>query len=127
MISILYLTSDVYEVCAIKKRIIDEIFACEELPHGHKWVSRDKSFYSMFTDNCMIKFRPADPEKTCGLSDDIVIGSFNNPYSADYINQITGKSGLGLQKKYGESGMPIWEIVLDIEKRFAKAMEEMFV
>ena len=39
---------------------------------------------------------------------------------------ITGNSSLDLQKKYGNTNLSVWDVVLDIEERYAKAMEVMF-
>ena len=80
----------------------------------------------MNTDNCYIDFRLPIPEKIGGLHADIVIGVFNCDYNDEIIDMITGKSALDLQKKYGDSNLPVWDIVLDIEERYAKAMEVMF-
>lgn len=126
MIRILCLASNESEVLAIKKRIQDEIFACKELPYYQRQVRPGPTFYPMLTENCEIDFRLPNPDKTGGLHVDLVYGVFNCDYSDELINIITGKRSLGLQKKYCKSELSIWEIVLDIEKRYTKVMEEMF-
>lgn len=126
MIKILCLASNELEVLAIKKRIQYEIFACKELPYYQRWVRPGAKFHPMITENCEIDFRLPNPDKTGGISADLVYGVFDCDYSDEVINMLTGKRSLGLQKKYGKSELPIWEIVLDIEKRYAKVMEGMF-
>ena len=71
------------------------------------------------------KMTAVELEKELELDPDYVdIGL--NPANDEIINMLTGKSHLGLQKKYGDNSWEVWDIVLDIEKRYAKAMEVMF-
>lgn len=85
-----------------------------------------EKYRPMSTDNCNIDFRLPIPEKIGGLHCDVIIGTFNCDHNDEIVNTITGKSNLGLQKKYGDTNLPVWDIVLDIEERYAKAMEVMF-
>lgn len=126
MIKILCLVSNESEVLAIKKRIQNEIMACNELPLYQKWVKPGIKFDLMVTENCEIDFRLPNPDKSAGLRFDLVYGVFDCDYSDEVINMLIGKRNLGLQKKYGKSELPIWEIVLEIEKRYAKVMEGIF-
>lgn len=126
MIKILCLVSNESEVLAIKKRIQDEIFACKELPAYQRWIRPGTKFYPTVTENCEIDFRLPNPDKTGGLHVDLVYGVFDCDYSDEIINMITGKRPFDLQKKYGKSELPIWKIVLEIEKQYAKVMEGMF-
>ena len=126
MIRIVCLVSRQEEIEYIKKCIQDTIFSCDILPYRQKYVIPGEIYRPMNTDNCYIDFRLPIPEKIGGLHADIVIGVFNCDYNDEIINMITGKSTLDLQKKYGDSNLPVWDIVLDIEERYAKAMEVMF-
>lgn len=126
MIKILYLAKNKSEMLTIKKRIQDEIFACKEIPAYQRWVRPGSEFGPMITENCEIDFRLPNPDKTGGLHVDLVYGIFGCDYSDEIVNVLTSKRDLGLQKKYGKSGLPIWEIVLDIEKRYAWVAEGMF-
>ena len=128
MINIVCLVPDQKEIEYIKKRIQDTILSSDILPYRQRYVILGEKYRPMYTDNCHIDFRLPIPEKTGGLRVDIaiIIGGFNCPYSDEIANMITEKSGLGLQKKYGNSNLPVWDIVLDIEKRYAKVMEVMF-
>lgn len=126
MIKILCLVSNESEMLAIKKRIQDEIMACNELPLYQKWVRPGIKFDLMITENCEIDFRLPNPDKAAGLRVDLVYGVFDCDYSDEIVNMLTGKRNLGLRKKYGKSELPIWEIVLDIEKQYAKVTEGMF-
>lgn len=126
MIKILCLVSDKSAVLAIKKRIQDEIIACKELPYYQRWVRPGSFVGPIITDNCEIDFRSPNPDNTGGINVDLVYGVFDCDYSDEVINMLTGKRDLGLQKKYGKSELPIWEIVLEIEKRYAKVTEGMF-
>lgn len=127
MIKILCLVPNTSEMRAIKKHIQDEIFACKGLPAYQRWVRPNDMFHSMRTENCEIDFRLPNPDKTGGIRVDLVYGVFDCDYSDELIDMLTCKRNLGLQKKYGKSEMPIWEIILDIEKRYAKAMEEILI
>ena len=126
MIRIVCLVSRQEEIEYIKKRIQDTIFSSDILPYRQRYVIPGEKYRPMNTDNCYIDFRLPIPEKIGGLHADIVIGVFNCDYNDDVIDMITSKSPLGLQKKYGDSNLPVWDIVLDIEERYAKAMEVMF-
>lgn len=126
MIKIVCLVSHQEEIEYIKKRIQDAIFSSDILPHRQAYVMPGEKNRPMSTDNCHIDFRSPNPEKIGGLNADIVIGAFNCDYDDEIINMITGKSPLGLQKKYGDNSWEVWDIVLDIEERYAKAMEVMF-
>ena len=126
MIKLLCLVSCKEEIEYIKKRIQDTIFSSDILPYRQRYVIPGEKYRSMNTDNCYIDFRLPIPEKIGGLHADIVIGVFNCDYNDEIIDMITGKSALDLQKKYGDSNLPVWDIVLDIEERYAKAMEVMF-
>ena len=126
MIRIVCLVSHQEEIEYIKKRIQDTIFSSDILPYRQRYVIPGEKYRPMNTDNCYIDFRLPIPEKIGGLHADIVIGVFNCDYNDEIINMITGKSTLDLQKKYGDSNLPVWDIVLDIEERYAKAMEVMF-
>ena len=126
MIKIVCLVSRQEEIEYIKKRIQDTIFSSDILPNRQVYVMLGEKNRPMNTDNCYIDFRSSIPEKIGGLNADIVIGTFNCEYNDEIINMITGKSPLGLQKKYGDNNLEVWNIVLDIEERYAKAMEVMF-
>ena len=126
MIRIVCLVSHQEEIEYIKKRIQDTIFSSDILPYRQRYVIPGEKYRPMNTDNCYIDFRLPIPEKIGGLHADIVIGVFNCDYNDEIIDMITGKSALDLQKKYGDSNLPVWDIVLDIEERYAKAMEVMF-
>ena len=126
MIKLLCLVSCKEEIEYIKKRIQGTIFSSDILPYRQRYVIPGEKYRPMNTDNCYIDFRLPIPEKIGGLHADIVIGVFNCDYNDEIINMITGKSALDLQKKYGDSNLPVWDIVLDIEERYAKAMEVMF-
>lgn len=126
MVKILCLVSNESEVIATKLCIQDEIFACKELPYRQRWVKPGRPFAPMITENCEIDFRLPNPDKTGGINVDLVYGAFDCDYSDEIIDILTSKRSLGLQKKYGKSELPIWEIVLDIEKRYAKVIEGMF-
>ena len=126
MIKLLCLVSCKEEIEYIKKRIQDTIFSSDILPYRQRYVIPGEKYRPMNTDNCYIDFRLPIPEKIGGLHADIVIGTFNCDYNDEVIKMITGKSPLGLQKKYGDTNLPVWDIVLDIEERYAKAMEVMF-
>lgn len=126
MIKIVCLVSHHEEIEYIKKRIKDTIFSSDILPYRQKYVIPGEKYRPMNTDNCYIDFRLPIPEKIGGLHADIVIGTFNCEYNDEIINMITGKSPLGLQKKYGDNNLEVWNIVLDIEERYAKAIEVMF-
>ena len=126
MIRIVCLVSRQEEIEYIKKRIQDTIFSSDILPYRQRYVIPGEKYRPMNTDNCYIDFRLPIPEKIGGLHADIVIGVFNCDYNNEIIDMITGKSPLGLQKKYGDTNLPVWDIVLDIEERYAKAMEVMF-
>ena len=126
MIRIVCLVSRQEEIECIKKRIQDTIFSSDVLPYRQRYVIPGEKYRPMNTDNCYIDFRLPIPEKIGGLHADIVIGVFNCDYNDEVINMITGKSPLGLQKKYGDTNLPVWDIVLDIEERYAKVMEVMF-
>lgn len=126
MIKLVCLVSHQDEIEYIKKRIQDTIFSSDNLPHRQKYVMPGEKNRPMSTDNCYIDFRLPIPEKIGGLNADIVIGTFNCDYNDEIINMITGRSSLGLQKKYGDAKWAVWDIVLDIEERYAKAMEVMF-
>ena len=126
MIRIVCLVSRQEEIEYIKKRIQDTIFSSDILPYRQRYVIPGEKYRPMNTDNCYIDFRLPIPEKIGGLHADIVIGVFNCDYNDEIIDMITGKSPLGLQKKYGDTNLPVWDIVLDIEERYAKAMEVMF-
>lgn len=126
MIKIVCLVSRQEEIEYIKKRIQDTIFSSDILPNRQVYVMLGEKNRPMNTDNCYIDFRSPIPEKIGGLNADIVIGTFNCKYNDEIINMITGKSPLGLQKKYGDTNLPVWDIVLNIEERYAKAMEVMF-
>lgn len=126
MIKLVCLVSRQEEIEYIKKRIQDTIFSSDILPYRQRYVITGEKYRPMNTDNCYIYFRLPIPEKIGGLHADIVIGTFNCDYNDEIINMITGKSPLGLQKKYGNTNFPVWDIVLDIEERYAKAMEVMF-
>ena len=126
MIKILCIVPHQEEIEYIKKRIQDTIFSGDILPYRQRYVIPGEKYRPMNTDNCYIDFRLPNPEKIGGLHADIVIGVFNCDYNDDVINMITGKSPLGLQKKYGDNSWEVWDIVLDIEERYAKAMEVMF-
>lgn len=125
MVKILCLASNESEVLVIKKLIQNEIYACEELPHYQKWVRSSKAFYPMVTENCEIDFRLPNPDETGELNVDLVCGAFTD-YSDEVINMLTDKRSLGLQKRYGKSDLAIWEIIVDIEKRYAKVTKGMF-
>lgn len=126
MIKLVCLVSHQDEIEYIKKRIQDTIFSSDNLPHRQKYVMPGEKNRPMSTDNCYIDFRLPIPEKIGGLNADIVIGTFNCDYNDEIINMITGRSSLGLQKKYGDTNLPVWDIILDIEERYSKAMEVMF-
>ena len=126
MIRIVCLVSRQEEIEYIKKRIQDTIFSSDILPYRQRYVIPGEKYRPMNTDNCYIDFRSPIPEKIGGLNADIVIGTFNCEYNDEIINMITGKSPLGLQKKYGDTNLPVWDIVLNIEERYAKVMEVMF-
>ena len=126
MIKLLCLVSYKEEIEYIKKRIQDTIFSSDILPYRQRYVIPGEKYRPMNTDNCYIDFRLPIPEKIGGLHADIVIGVFNCDYNNEIIDMITGKSPLGLQNKYGDTNLPVWDIVLDIEERYAKAMEVMF-
>ena len=126
MIKLLCLVSCKEEIEYIKKRIQGTIFSSDILPYRQKYVIPREIYRPMNTDNCYIDFRLPIPEKIGGLHADIVIGVFNCDYNDEIINMITGKSALDLQKKYGDTNLAVWDVVLDIEKRYAKAMEVMF-
>lgn len=126
MIKIVCLVSRQEEIEYIKKRIQDTIFSSDILPNRQVYVVLGEKNRPMNTDNCYIDFHSPNPEKIGGLNADIVIGTFNCEYNDEIINTITGKSPLGLQKKYGDTNLPVWDIVLNIEERYAKVMEVMF-
>lgn len=126
MIKLVCLVSRQEEIEYIKKRIQDTIFSSDTLPYRQRYVIPGEKYRPMNTDNCYIDFRLPIPEKIGGLRADIVIGVFNCDYNDEIIDMITGKSALDLQKKYGDTNLPVWDIVLDIEERYAKAMEVMF-
>lgn len=126
MIKIVCLVSRQEEIEYIKKRIQDTIFSSDILPYRQRYVIPGEKYRPMNTDNCYIDFRLPIPEKIGRLHADIVIGTFNCDYNDEIINMITGKSPLGLQKKYGDNSWEVWDIVLDIEERYAKAMEVIF-
>lgn len=126
MVKILCLVSNISEELEIKKHIQDEIFACKELPAYQAWVRPGANYHPMVTENCEIDFRLPNPDKTGGLNVDLVYGVFDCDYSYELVSILTAKRSIGLQKKYGKSELPIWEIVLEIEKRYAKVTEGMF-
>ena len=126
MIKIVCLVPNPSEIEGIKKRIQDTILSSDILPYRQRYVIPGGKYKAMYTDNCCIDFRLPIPEKTGGLHVDVVICDFKCDYSNEIINMITEKSSLGLQKKYGDTNLPVWDIVLDIEKRYVKAMEVMF-
>lgn len=126
MIKLVCLVSNQEEIECIKKRIQDTILSSDNLPCRQRYVIPGEKNRPMSTDNCHIDFRLPNPEKIGGLHADIVINTFNCDYNDEIINMITGKSTLGLQKKYGDTNFSVWDIVLDIEERYAKAMEVMF-
>lgn len=126
MIKLVCLVSHQEEIEHIKKRIQDTIFSSDILPYRQRYVIPGEKYRPMNTDNCYVDFRLPIPEKIGGLHADIVIGIFDCDYNDEIINMITGRSALGLQKKYGDTNLPVWDIVLDIEERYAKAMEVMF-
>lgn len=126
MIKLVCLVSRQEEIEYIKKRIQDTIFSSDNLPYRQKYVIPGEKYRPMYTDNCYIDFRLPIPEKIGGLHVDIVIGVFNCDYNDEIINMITGRSDLDLQKKYGDTNLTVWDIVLDIEERYAKVMEVMF-
>ena len=126
MIKIVCLVSHYEEIEYIKKRIRDTIFSSDILPNRQVYVMLGEKNRPMNTDNGYIDVRSPIPDKIGGLNADIVIGTFNCEYNDEIINTITGKSPLGLQKKYGDTNLPVWDIVLNIEERYAKVMEVMF-
>lgn len=126
MIKLVCLVSCQEEIEHIKKHIQDTIFSSDILPYRQRYVIPGEKYRPMNTDNCYIDFRSPIPEKIGGLHADIVIGVYNCDYNDEIINMITGKSVLDLQKKYGDTNLPVWDVVLDIEERYAKAMEVMF-
>ena len=126
MIKIVCLVSHQEEIECIKKRIQDTIFSSDVLLYRQRYVIPGEKYRPMNTDNCHIDFRLPIPEKIGGLHADIVIGTFNCDYNDEIINMITGRSALGLQKKYEDTNLPVWDVVLDIEERYAKAIEVMF-
>ena len=126
MINLVCLVQNPNEIEGIKKRIQDTILSSDILPYRQRYVIPGGKYKQMYTDNCCIDFRLPIPEKTGGLRVDVVICDFKCDYSNEIINIITEKSSLGLQKKYGDTNLPVEDIVLDIEKRYAKVMEVMF-
>ena len=126
MIKLVCLVLHQEEIECIKKHIQDTIFSSDILPYRQRYVIPGEKYRPMNTDNCYIDFRLPIPEKIGGLHADIVIGVFNCDYNYEIINMITGNSALYLQKKYGDTNLSVWDVVLDIEERYAKAMEVMF-